>query len=143
MARKVKILITGLTVGNMVFQEGDIVDVDGYKDLRDLADGKTIAGRRYAEWVDTVDTDSKHDPEPALSPKPAGQRSDLVQQLPTDLEGAIKAMVKAGRTKTDIVKELGASEAFSHRGVREKFDELLATGEVYAGESPGQYRVEE
>lgn len=157
--RMARILIGGLTCGSTVFKEGDIVDVSGHKDLYDLANGKKLLGKRYAEWVEgeAPTTALREDElkaakaaqeakEAEAAPEPTPE-PEVVEQpapsTPADLEEAIKAGVKARKTKTAIVKELGASEEISQRQVGEKFDELLAVGIIVAGETPGSYSVEE
>lgn len=78
----------------------------------------------------------------------AAEQPEELPELPdnvtaVDLDEAIKELVKAGNTKTAIVKELGALEDVSQREVREEFDKMLATGVIVAGETAGAYSLGE
>lgn len=73
--------------------------------------------------------------EPQAEPEPTPEPAE-----PIDYETAIKDLVRAGKTKTFIVKELGKPENVSQRAISDKFDELLALGTI-VGEN-GVYTVE-
>lgn len=166
-----RILITGLTIGSTVFKEGDIVNPSGMRDLENLADGRLLAGRRFAEWVKPEEPDAEAKPltpqmeapkdpapeapevfvtQPDLEPEP--EPEPMAQEAPPepepasapieDFDAAIIEMVKAGKAKGAIVKELAKPANVSQRAISDKFDEMLAVGIIVAGETPGSYSVE-
>ena len=163
--RNARVLITGLTHGSQMYNAGDVIDVAGNKSLYDLAEGKLIGGKRYLEWTEEKpspvsdspvapvpkskpsippedESSAEEAPEPPSTEAPTSTAEPAAAvELPSDLGEAIKVLVAAGKAKGTIVKELGKSEDISQRQVSEKFDELLAVGEIVAGESPGQYSV--
>lgn len=158
--RVIRILITGLTMGMNMFSEGDLVkEQDATEDLKALADGKPFLGRRWAEWVKsedkTADTARSQDAQtPEVSEPQASQEVDKtedVDELPelppnvvgVSLEEMVLDLVRAGKTKTEVKTELGKLETVTQREASDKFDELLATGRILAGEAAGSYSVAE
>lgn len=162
--RVIRILITGLTMGMNMFSEGDLVkEQDATEDLKALADGKPFLGRRWAEWVKSEDktadkTENTAQSQDAQTPEASEpeasqevdktENADELPELPPNvvgvsLEEMVLDLVRAGKTKTEVKTELGKLETVTQREASDKFDELLATGRILAGEAAGSYSVAE
>lgn len=140
MKRRIRSLINGLTLGNHIYNKGEILEERHCSSaVHQYASGqKLLMGERVLEYFEA---------EPMLpeSSAPVAQLTVTPEEPPPEsqiesLEDLILTMVAEGQSKTAISETLGGLEEWTHREVRAEFDRLLQSGRI-AQEDRGAYRV--